>query len=170
MSSLFGYTRQSHLLDMIIFAMIILAILAILRFLPEPEALTVSGTARVLDGDSIAIKGIEIRLRGVDAAEGSQTCIRSEETWPCGREATMHLRNRLRGRAVTCKGHERDAHGRLLAICKAGGQEINHWLVEQGWAVSYDDYPAAERKAREARRGLWAGSFVRPRDWREENP
>jgi endonuclease YncB( thermonuclease family) len=75
----------------------------------------------------------------------------------------------LRGRVVQCIGDERDAHGRLLAICRSQGQEVNRWLVEQGWAVSYHDYPAAERAARTAKRGIWSGSFVRPHDWREEN-
>ena len=39
-------------------------------------------------------------------------------------------------------------------------------MVERGWAVAYGAYDAEERLAREELRGLWAGSFDRPRDWR----
>lgn len=165
-----GITRRNRLLDLVVFAAMVLGILAILRFLPQPDPLTVSGSARILDGDSLIVDGIEIRLDGVDAPEGAQTCERAGQTWPCGREATINLRNLLRGRIVTCEGRERDAHGRLLATCKVRGAEINRWLVEQGWAVSYGGYSAAERTAREARRGVWSGKFTHPRDWREENP
>lgn len=147
MPFLFRYTRRSRLLDMIAFAAIVFAVLAILRFLPEPAALTVSGTARILDGDSLIVAGLEVCLDGVDAPEGAQTCTRSGETWSCGRQAARNLGNRLRGRIVTCKGHDHDAHGRLLAVCESGGQEINRWLVEQGWAVSYGSYSDAERRA-----------------------
>lgn len=169
MKTLFRYSRRNRPLDIVLFAAIVLGILAVLRFLPEPEPVEVSGTARIIDGDSIVVRSIEIRLQGIDAPESAQSCSRGGTSWPCGAEAARKLGNHLRGRSVLCMGRARDVHDRLLAVCRVRGDEINRWLVEQGWAVSYHDYPAAERTARAAERGICSGTFMRPRDWREEN-
>lgn len=169
MKTLFRNSRRNRPLDIILFAVIVLGILAVLRFLPEPKPVEVSGHARVIDGDSVRVGGIEIRLQGIDAPESAQTCMRGGTSWPCGAEAARKLGNQTRGRIVECKGNGRDVHDRLLATCQVNGEEINHWLVEQGWALSYHDYPGAERTARAAKRGIWSGTFIRPRDWREEN-
>lgn len=169
MKTLFRQTRRNRPLDIIAFAAIVVGILAVLRFLPEPEPVELTGIAGVIDGDSLRVRGVEIRLLGIDAPESAQNCTRGGTSWPCGLEAARNLRNRLRGRTVVCKGNERDVHDRLLALCRTGEADINRWLVEQGWAVSYSGYPGAERTARKAKRGIWSGTFIRPRDWREEN-
>ena len=169
MMNLLRRTRRNRIFDLLVFAAIVVAILGVLRFLPEPDPVEVAGTARIIDGDSIAVGGVEIRLVGIDAPELAQTCTRAGTVWPCGSEAARRIGNRLRGRIVTCKGRERDVHDRLLAVCLSRGVEINRWMVEQGWAVSFDGYRAAERAARKAKRGIWSGSFIRPRDWREAN-
>ena len=67
---------------------------------------------------------------------------------------------------VFCRGLERDRFDRLLAICRAGETEINSEMVAQGQAVAFGGYFAEERAARDASRGLWAGEFMVPRDWR----
>ena len=87
--------------------------------------------------------------------------------YPCGRDARDALRRLIGGRAVTCEGWERDRYGRLLAFCKAGAVDLNRALVEQGWAVAFGDFQAEEFAARQAARGLWAGDFDRPRQWRD---
>lgn len=51
-------------------------------------------------------------------------------------------------------------------MCVAGGVELNRAMVEAGWAVSYGGYRAAEDVARREGRGLWAGAFERPQEWR----
>jgi len=162
-------TRRNRFLDLLVFVAIVIAILAVLRFLPEPDPVETRGFARIIDGDSIIVGGVEIRLVGIDAPEHAQTCARAGADWPCGREAARRIGNQLRGRVVSCKGQKYDVHDRLLAICVSKGVEINRWMVEQGWAVSYDGFPAAERAARRAKRGIWSGTFMRPRDWREAN-
>jgi hypothetical protein len=40
-------------------------------------------------------------------------------------------------------------------------------MVEAGWALAYGGYDAAQANARNARKGIWAGEFERPRDWRQ---
>jgi endonuclease YncB( thermonuclease family) len=54
--------------------------------------------------------------------------------------------------------------------CLVGDLDINEWLVTQGLALAYRryslDYVAAEDQARAASRGMWAGSFEPPWEWR----
>lgn len=131
-------------------------------------AAPVSGRAEVIDGDSLRIGGEEVRLEGIDAPEGRQTCTRQGGEWDCGEESRRTLQ-RLVGRSVvSCNSVERDKHGRLLGRCEAEGRDLNGAMVEAGMAVSYGAYRDQERAAKAARRGLWAGDFQMPRDWRHE--
>jgi endonuclease YncB( thermonuclease family) len=129
----------------------------------------VRGRLQAIDGDSFRLAGHEVRLAGIDAPEGRQECDRSGRSFPCGREAEAVLR-RLAGAAeVQCRIEKRDRHGRLLAVCEAGGIELNRRMVEEGWAVAFGRYEREEKAAAAARRGLWAGRFERPRSWRDRN-
>ena len=128
-----------------------------------------SGIARVLDGDTIEIGSERVRLWGIDAPEGRQTCLDGSRRWPCGRRAAQALAGRIDGRSVMCE--ERDHDGRIIAVCRHGGRDVNAWLVREGWALAYRRYTRAyveeESAAKAARRGLWRGEFVRPWDWRQ---
>lgn len=128
-----------------------------------------AGVAIVNDGDSLTIAGERIRLRGIDAPELDQICQRDGQDYACGRRSRTALAERIGGRRVDCSGWERDRFRRLLAVCRAGGADLNLAQVETGWAISYGDYVEAERNAREARAGLWAGNFDRPHDWRDRH-
>ena len=167
--TLLRVVQRNRALDIIVFAVLVLGILATIRFLPEPDPVEVTGTAHVIDGDSLRVRGVEIRLRGIDAPEGAQLCMQGAVSWPCGTQAARKLGNQVRGRIVACKGYGRDAYDRLLAVCRVKGMELNRWLVEQGWAVSYHGYPDAERISKKAKRGIWSGKFIQPRDWRNGN-
>lgn len=126
----------------------------------------IEGRAVAGDGDSLTIAGERIRLIGIDAPELAQTCSRAGADRPCGRESRDALTARIRDRVVICSGWERDRYNRLLARCRAGGVDLNRAQVEDGWAVAYGDHADAEAAARGAGRGLWAGRFERPREWR----
>ncbi len=133
------------------------------------ETRTLGGQAVVNDGDSLTLLGERIRLRGIDAPEYSQTCTRAGQTYPCGRDARFALKRLLEAGELSCEGWERDRYDRLLAVCSAGGIDLNRRQVEQGWAISYGDYLDAERTAKAAKRGMWSGEFERPRDWRDRH-
>ncbi|RMF07098.1 MAG: thermonuclease family protein [Alphaproteobacteria bacterium] len=165
---LLHYIRVNRWADLALLALIILALLGVIRFLPEPAPTHVAGPARVIDGDSLVVEGVQIRLLGIDAPELAQICRRGNDAWACGREASRRLRKRLAGRLVECSGNRFDRHRRLLALCTADGVEINRWMVEQGWAVSFDGYRDAENAARTALRGIWGSQFQRPSAWRRE--
>lgn len=129
----------------------------------------VRGRARLVDGDSLYVGGAEVRLIGIDAPEGRQECQREGRSWPCGREAEATLARLIGGVEIVCAIESRDKHGRMLAVCGAGGRDLNRAMVESGMAVAYGRYRAEETAAHAARRGLWSGTFERPRDWRDRN-
>jgi endonuclease YncB( thermonuclease family) len=135
--------------------------------LDRPQTRNLEGRVTVNDGDSLTLGTERIRLRGIDAPEFGQTCNKDGADYPCGRQARQSLVALIGGRPVSCSGWERDKYDRLLAICTAGGSDLNRSQVESGWAVAYGDYRSEENVARQKGAGLWAGSFERPRDWRE---
>lgn len=140
------------------------------RDLPDgPASGTVVGPARVIDGDSLLVGSAEVRLRGIDAPEGRQTCRRAGGLWPCGEESRRALERAIGGRTVLCSGLERDRHGRLLGRCEAAGTSLNRLMVEQGMAVAFGaEFRTLEAVARAARLGLWAGAFEEPAAWRRD--
>jgi endonuclease YncB( thermonuclease family) len=128
-----------------------------------------AGAARATDGDSLVVGGARIRLEGIDAPELAQNCRRDGSDYACGREAREALADLIAGRDVSCESRQSDRYGRALAVCAAGGVELNRAMVEAGWAVAYGGYRDAEAAARRARRGLWAGTFDEPQEWRRSH-
>ena len=130
-----------------------------------------TGPARVIDGDTLDVAGVRIRLHGIDAPESKQSCQAGGKRWSCGREATRALRGRIGGRSVSCQERDRDRYGRVVAVCSASGTDLNAWMVAEGWAFAYrrysNAYVAQESGARTARRGLWRGDVIPPWDWRK---
>ena len=142
------------------------------RLPKDTDARSVSGMARVIDGDTIEINRKRIRLHGIDAPEQKQKCLdASQSEYPCGEYATNALRRKVQSARVSCTVSGVDRYKRLIAICYIGTQNINNWLVKQGWAIAYkrysNDYVSSERTARIERKGIWKGSFVEPWKWRK---
>lgn len=133
-------------------------------------AQTLSGAARVVDGDTLTVDGAKVRLFGIDAPESSQTCTRDKQAWACGEEAAHQLHALVDGNQVECQSTGRDTYGRLIAVCSADGLELNQTMVAQGWAVAFrqysDAYLADETNAKSQRRGIWSSSFTMPQDYR----
>ena len=133
-------------------------------------ASNVTGQASVTDGDTLEIRGMDIRLHGIDAPESSQTCLENGRQWPCGRRSANALDRFIDARTVRCQGRTTDRYGRLIAVCYVGDTDINAWLVRNGWALAYRrysrDYVDDERAAERAGAGVWRGRFVPPWQWR----
>lgn len=141
---------------------------------PTSAASAVVGRASVIDGDTIEIRGERIRLHGIDAPESQQLCQDGAgRDYRCGRSAATALEQRVRGQTVSCDGEGTDRYGRLIAVCTSGDEDLNRWLVREGWAVAYTRYSIkyvpAEVAARVARRGLWSGAFTEPEAWRRRH-
>ncbi|MGB6119698.1 MAG: thermonuclease family protein [Mesorhizobium sp.] len=145
----------------------LIALLVVFARFGGIEQKQLTGQAVVNDGDSITMNGERLRLRGIDAPEYDQTCMKNAAAYDCGRESRRSLQALVRSGPLACEGWEKDRYDRLLVICKAGGVDINRRQVELGWAVSYGDYEGDERAARQARKGVWQGEFERPRAYRQ---
>jgi endonuclease YncB( thermonuclease family) len=118
-----------------------------------------AGRASVIDGDTLEIRGMRVRLVGIDAPESDQTCLdAAEQSWRCGQRAALALADRIGAATVTCEGDERDRYERLLAVCQARGEDLGAWLVSEGLALAYRRYSKAyigqENAARAAKRGV----------------
>ncbi len=158
--------------------LVVLAVLTVLkeRWSPSssqpgselpPSGSGISGTVRLVDGDSFFLGSREVRLEGIDAPEGRQMCTLNGRDWACGEAARRELARLIGGRKITCDAGKLDQHDRLLSRCRVGGVELNRAMVASGMAVSFGRYyNREEAEARAARRGLWAGEFQRPQDWR----
>ncbi len=131
---------------------------------------TLSGFARVVDGDTLKIRGTQVRLYGIDAPERAQRCRAGGRRWPCGRDATRALSMQIGGRTVVCEERDRDRYGRSVGVCRAGGEDLNASMAAAGWAFAYRRYSLSylpeEWAARAAERGIWRGDVVPPWDWR----
>jgi endonuclease YncB( thermonuclease family) len=128
------------------------------------------GKAWVIDGDTIDVARVRIRLLGLDAPESDQSCTDAQgKRWLCGHAATHALIRHLAGRPLRCAGTAFDRYRRLLAVCTLpDGSDVNAWLVQEGWAPTYHSslYRTQEAEARAAKRGIWGGSFIQPSEWR----
>lgn len=131
---------------------------------------TIEGQGRVIDGDTLEIAGSRVRLIGIDAVEKDQLCKdRSGDEWPCGRYAAEELARLVNGKSVMCLVKEYDRYGRAVADCETGALSLSYWVVQQGWAIATDfsrDYVNAESEARAEGRGIFAGDFIAPKQWR----
>jgi endonuclease YncB( thermonuclease family) len=136
------------------------------------SAETVAGVATVIDGDTIDIHDVRIRIEGIDAPESSQTCTRGDETYRCGREATFALDGLIAHHIVTCTQTTTDRYGRMVATCDVEGADIGRWMVQHGHALAYRKYSMMyvpdEDQARAAKLGLWAGAFQNPAEYRHQ--
>ncbi len=152
------------------------AILILLLGLSFPSAGSeILGDAVITDGDTLRIEKIRIRLFGIDAPEGKQSCERDGVSWLCGQEAGKFLRSLVAGQQVTCAEKTRDRYGRSVATCSLpDGRDVGSEMVRAGMALAYrryggQSYNAEEAEAKANMRGLWGGTFTAPWEWRSQN-
>jgi endonuclease YncB( thermonuclease family) len=151
-------------------------LLSLVFTLPTPaEAETISGRPQIVDGDTLLIDGIKIRLNGIDAPETDQSCLDANtKIYSCGLISRDKLRMFIGHSSVDCKTEGADRYGRHLATCFLRNENLNDWLVRQGLALAYVQYSLrykkSEEQARNESKGLWAGAFVAPWDWRRRAP
>jgi len=133
-----------------------------------------TGPAQAVDGDSLEMTGISIRLFGVDAAEALQTCQRGTETWACGQEAKTVLSQLVAGKELRCEQRDRDRYGRIVASCYAGQIDLAQAMVAAGLAIALPAFSTAyvdqETRARQGKLGLWGSVFDTPAAWRAAHP
>lgn len=141
---------------------------------PAEASANVTGRASIIDGDTLEIRGARIRLVSIDAPESGQLCRdHSDRLWRCGQAAALALSDMIGRRSVFCSVTGQDRYGRVLAHCFVDGQDLAEWMVQQGWAIRYYDRAGRLRdeeiEAQRMRRGIWAGTFDTPSDWRKSH-
>ena len=133
---------------------------------------TITGQARIIDGDTLQIAKTRIRLHGIDTPEIRQFCDFNSQKWPCGVRAKERLKALISGQQVHCNKRDMDRYGRIVAVCFSNGINLNASLVAGGWGLAYrrysKDYVDEEIEARTNRRGMWRGSFISPWEWRHQ--
>lgn len=158
-------------LPAVLAALLLFAGAAYLAARLDPLPPRFSGDARASDGDSLWVGRDRVRLLGLDAPELDQVCWRGDGAeWPCGGAARSRLAEMLARGDVVCAPEGQDRYGRTLASCAVVGSDLGAELVRAGLAISTGGYGAEEAAARTARRGLWSGRFVDPKEWRDEGP
>jgi endonuclease YncB( thermonuclease family) len=134
------------------------------------DASRLEGVGRVIDGDTLDVGNVRVRLHGIDAFERNQTCDGPQGSWACGAAATSALRARAEGRTLVCEILDTDRYGRKVSRCERDGVDVAEALVADGLALAYrrysQDYVDEETAARTAALGAWNGSFDRPEQWR----
>ena len=136
------------------------------------QADDLTGLASIIDADTIEIHGKHIRVFGIDAPESDQFC-RNEQSdfYRCGQEAANALFDFIAHRPVSCVEVDRDRYRRSVSVCTVDGTDIADWLVRSGFALDWPryskgGYAATQSEAKQAERGMWAGSFKEPWTYR----
>jgi len=176
--------RRPQLPSWIVLAVVALAAWAYSHWNKPPtgriDGEAIAGAVRVVDGDSLEIGDARIRLFGIDAPELRQLCRSADgHDVTCGLAARDALGQLIGGRPVSCTPAEARSYDRIVAVCtvdgndsRRDGTDLSEAMVRAGHAIelpahSKGRYAAAEREARDARRGIWAGHFERPSEWRQ---
>lgn len=141
----------------------------------------------VVDGDTLEVvphrcwlshlglgcRAQRLRLYGVDAFESKQTCHTAKGVvWQCGAVATERLKELVAHPDFSCNVDTEfvDRHAREFCLCSTGGEDVGATLVSDGLAFAYGrgaQYLPLEARAKEAKRGAWSGTFVRPQYFRQ---
>lgn len=130
-----------------------------------------TGVIRVIDGDTFDVGTSRVRLYGIDAPEGNQSCETQQGvTWACGTWVSETVRAQYQGRQAQCAAVETDRYGRIVARCAVDGRDIGQDLVAQGLAFAYRryamDYDLVEKQAALTETGLWAMRIEEPAAFR----
>ena len=150
-----------------------LLILATPVALATPAVADFSGPIHVVDGDTIHVGDITVRLHGIDAPEVDQPCLNATgQTWMCGAFVQTEVRALYQGQTADCDEVERDRYGRSVAKCYVNGVDIGENIVLSGWAEAYRqysmDYDLAEKSAQVREAGLWSGTMQSPSAFRAQ--
>src|SRR5256885_13725752 len=113
--------------------------MAVLLLPAMAEAADITGVPKIREGDHIQIGNARIRLGGIDAPSVDQLCLNTQgERWTCGVAARDELIKHAENKSWTCHTRQvADRRGRPVARGEGHGEDIQKWLVRNGWASSY---------------------------------
>jgi len=115
-----------------------------------PAHAVLKGRCYVIDGDTIVVGDVRIRIAGIDAPE-------IEHPW--GRKAKWALVEMCKGQILTVHLREEMSYGRFVATCHLpDGRDVAAELVRQGLALDWARYSGGRYRHLEppdSRRRLW---------------
>ena len=142
---------------------------------------TLHGVTEINDGRTLEIAETRMILFGIDAPDFAQECTLNGLPYQCGLRSYVQLIDLMAGVGqIVCHVSKMEGDDRGYGRCgfpTPNGADLrpdvpsfNERMVLSGWAVAdrrfTDAYVAAEEEARKAKRGLWAGEFIPPAEWR----
>lgn len=133
----------------------------------------ISTQVRVIDGDTIMLGELRIRLQGIDSPELSQECRnkRSMQFYKCGEVAKEYLIKLIDSQEVACTDEGIDKYRRQLAYCYVRDINLNREMVRTGNALAYSKYDLffikEEIQARWNKAGVWSSEFEKPETFRK---
>ena len=138
---------------------------------PDYEQKKWKGIPKIIDGDTVWFGKDKLRIQGMDAPESAQSCFKEGKEYYCGEESTKFMAKLFDDSETVCIADEKDKYGRWLATChNKNNGNLAETMVKEGMAVSYYGfYIESEEKAKISKKGMWAGRFQRPSQWRREN-
>lgn len=117
---------------------------------PPNHDQSLTGPARIIDGDTIVIAKTQIRLFGIDAPELEH---------PYGQKAKWSLVKMCKGQKVRAEITEKDHFGRTVAKCYLpDGRDLSAEMVKIGMAIDWPKYSGGIYRSLEtpdARKKLW---------------
>ena len=145
--------------------------------------------ANAIDGETLFVRGTEVKLFGIDAVENDQICQDANGAdYPCGRRATQALQSLVQQQLVVCLPLFAITDYRLVGNCEVVPEDgfepvapfqfvedfrpnnLSRLMVADGHAVAVGIgtryFGEAQNKAQTLRQGIWQGSFQPPSNWR----
>lgn len=136
------------------------------------SAQDIVGRAHVVDGDTIRVNDVAIRIYGIDAPETDQTCTTEQGlAWACGSWVRDRAREAFENQQTRCVPITTDRYDRVVARCTVRQKDFGQHMVESGLAFAYRkyamDYDLAEKRAVVNDVGLHAHNVQSPAQFRK---
>ena len=163
----------------LILSRIIIIILFFISFSYSDENNTIKGKAIVVDGDTIKIKGEQIRFGGIDAPESyykgkKQTCIQDNKKVFCGQVSKEKLIEKIGNNSINCKIEKnKDKYKRSIGECFIKEESLSVFMVRNGYAFDWPYYSKGkfanhQEYAKINKLGFWNMKFEYPWEWKEK--
>ena len=162
------------MLNYILFAQLILAVLVTPAFATQPMFIVTGTVTKVNNGDTIQVwdsghaMELRVRLYGIDAPDTGKkdksTDIAPKPKQPYGNEAFQALKSKIEWKTVKLEIYDKDKNKRMVSVVWLGDRNINREMVKEGQALVFRpnliqshvlEYIKDEEEAKTHKRGLW---------------
>lgn len=125
---------------------------------------------RVIDGDTMEVRGETIRLFAVDTPElGQPWWGDDDQHQDAGQLAKNALERLVKGKRLSVRVLREDKYSRSIAIVKVDGRDVGRSLVSQGFGFASPGstrYKRTQASAKRRNKGFWRGELQMPWDYR----